>query len=281
LVLGAVAGVFNWKQAPLIAAIIAFIASFFIWLSFGIHFPITVAVEDVCVQANLVKEGKSSFGALNEIINCNNGSQFAEVRQKAENGINEAFSTACQAIEQLCNNSQVSCSTKNCSKNNIVDYETSIVTDFMRGCIGGGNNVTCPDESCGSNWVPCHFVNRTLSDCAQNCYEAQLRNLSYTFVHNVDQLMQYESLYNNDILPLLTCSFIDDFVNEVYSGLCVNLVDGIETITLVSGLIGLFLIPGTILLLMGYKRFRSNSGKEEDELEKMELPTLYNPKNLK
>jgi hypothetical protein len=109
----------------------SFLASFIIWISTGIHFPVVVVFHDICVEIDdMLNDHSQNYNpALDSILSCNNGSMFDGIKQTASNGLEDAANSACDAIHQLCDgNPFVYCPDTNCTENSLYMFDQIVRT---------------------------------------------------------------------------------------------------------------------------------------------------------
>ncbi len=72
------------------------------------------------------KKGNYYNPALDELLQCNNGSAFQNIKQQAETGLKQAFDSACTAIQSLCEDPHVHCVQQNCTEADIQNYDNNV-----------------------------------------------------------------------------------------------------------------------------------------------------------
>jgi len=272
LVIGTIAAIFNLKYVSFAAAMFCFICSILIWLSFGVHYLTQVVIGDVCVEINVYfqeftnnQSFSTSSSPLDVLISCKNGDNvFEPIENIALGALNNSIQEYCNTINTVCSDNHVNCSANlegsNCTINNIIKFENHSVTDYLLACsddnecIFDADTVNC---SITEQYV-CYAKTVDVETCSTACNNSELRNYTSIAVYNLHLLEKYENILFNEIFPLLNCSFVATAFNEVDDSLCIDVKSGIDRIAISSGILGAFLVPGTILLIIGFKRFRSD-----------------------
>jgi len=305
LVVGAVGAVFNIPIFAMLAGLLCFLCSFFVWISVGIHDAVDTVTKDICkvirkyTDDNKVSNSSVVNGTLtdstqqivNQILSCNTGDAFKSIESLATNALQNAVEFACNATEKLCNNTiAIQCPDSflnNCTKDTLPAFLDSSIEDYLDGCYDSYPTVICPYDSsvdgpC-TNVFPCWNVSRTIRECATECNNTDLRTYSNESVVNLDLLEAYYIIAYDEIFPLLNCTTIKNAFDELENELCDTFSHSITKVAGASAALGFFLIPGTILLILGFKRFRANNSignsfgnngeGVEIEAQSMELPS--------
>lgn len=265
IVVGSLGAVFNFSKIVLIAALFCFFSSFILWLSFGIHNLAHVVFTDVCLEVDgfLDSNSNSSNAALDSLISCTDGGSFSEIKTLATDAIETAYQTACDSLQQICSDPNADCpsdySGSDCSRENIEAFADMNITDYLVGC--NTSPGVCPyTGSCATaDQNLCYDEKISIKDCAENCMNSDLKSNSNATMFNMDALFQYEDIIKNDILPLLDCTIIKEAFESLKVSLCVTFTRSLKMIANSSVVCGVFLIPGTILLILGFKRFRKDN----------------------
>lgn len=301
LVIGVVGAIFNFRYLALIAFFFCFLVSIIIWISFSVHSVVHTVFIDVCYELDVVMtdppppQNNSTSGNNTNTDDGGNGgiqdmikdiyycTQFSNVGDLARGALDDSYKTACDGLTKLCNDSYVNCSDSynggNCSRENLQNFLGEHIRDYVIGC-----NDTYPIEQCPANDINscmnpylCVDQMRTVKDCATNCINEELRGYANTTVFGLEMLFLYTDIIENEVLPLLNCTIVQNTFSDVSDAMCVNIKQGVSRISVASGFLGALLIPGTILLLLGFKRFRKNrfpigTGLEEGDDKNVDLP---------
>jgi len=277
---GSFGAVMDWKKYAYSAGIACFIGSALVWICFGIHYPTSMAVSDVCVEADAYLSGNTSKnGFIEQLTKCSNGgSGFQNITDTAEAALNKAYSKACEAATTICSSSPKIKCPSSCTRTSLPEYKDVVVEDYVEGCTDSGTLVCGGNTASCNNPAPCPLKNVTLEECATQCNNTQLRSLSQQTVQNIDLLDQYDFLITNYILPLLNCSFIQETMTDIHTGVCQDFKNGITYIAWAVAVMGILFVPATIALIMGWKRFRSQHSDSDEEVDLDDLEDGDNSK---
>jgi len=233
------------------SGIFSFLASAIIWTSFAIHITISSVFTDLCNEIDsYLANAEQSNPALDQVINCDNGTNFKSIFDLAAKARNESYYSGCSAYTEIC--SQTNCNIAGCGTiETFASFKTlAIIVDF---------------DECGGN--PCNFHNRTLEDCSNNCVDSDFQTHALLAVANCELLQEYTDVVSDQIEPLLNCSFVQQTFSKLRNVLCSEITDGITGIAIASAFMGVLLVFSTIQLIVGYKRFGRIPESSEIELK--------------
>ncbi|PRP75126.1 hypothetical protein PROFUN_03962 [Planoprotostelium fungivorum] len=234
------------------------------------------------------------------ITSCNS-TTFDPVKTKIDDALNQAYSTACSndILQSLClearNITQYMLLVGQCTDNvtlirNITSQpvcqliEQYINTNDISYCMQAVqqanatlNIVDVPVvERFGYPMVvrdECRIV--PLNVCPTTCNYTTTRNATGQVIYQTDVLNTYNYIYETFVRPLLGCFLFAELVDDLKGGVCDNLTPGANMVEQTFLSIGILLIPTTILMMLAFKRWRSDSyegAQSESGLEMSSVP---------
>lgn len=245
---GVMSVVFNMRPLALILGLIGLLVLTTIWISFGIHLVADKFVYDVCVDINLLTDSSNSSsilktGALANLWDCGDNSEFVQLQSLVQMAMTKAVSTACTARSNVCFNATNGHGDPNwqCAASPICGANTlSVVTDSQHMSVLDGGQLL------------------SVSQCALSCTDKTNKNISTTIVDVVAQYNNFTNIYNETVLPLLSCQFATDVIAEFRNPLCSTLFNSLYGVAVSNLIVGIFYVAFIILMIVGYKRFESS-----------------------
>lgn len=80
---------------------------------------------------------------------------------------------------------------------------------------------------------------KTIPFCAENCVNTDMRSMSSTtnssIVDGANAAINTQTVFTNDVQPLLRCSFLSDIFEAIYVPFCINTPKGFLFITMSNG----------------------------------------------
>eukprot|EP01111_Echinosteliopsis_oligospora_P006215 TRINITY_DN20264_c0_g1_i1.p1 TRINITY_DN20264_c0_g1~~TRINITY_DN20264_c0_g1_i1.p1 ORF type:complete len:480 (+),score=112.81 TRINITY_DN20264_c0_g1_i1:59-1498(+) len=237
LVTGVVAIGFNFKKLGMVTGTMTFVVLVLVWLSFGFHLLSNKLDYDVCYEADLINHNATNqtsvlqSGPLASLWDCGPNSTYAQLRNIVEDAIQEGVNATCSGRDEACK------------------------SPLGWVCL---QNLTCTEENLKTIIQKPYTIvegQYSIPECAQQCSVSQNRQASGNITLGVATLANYTNIYNNDIKPLLDCNMVRDTVNNFQPLLCGSFFSNLYNISVASFIVGLFLIPYGILMIIGTKRF--------------------------
>jgi len=202
---------------------------------------------------------------LDSLVSCSNSKGLGVIEDLANEAIAKATNASCSAIGQLCSDPKAGCeynyNGSNCTVGNLESLPNMTMKDYQLGC---RSNLTsqCTNLTNCSPDHQCTYAehNTTVGECAVSCINSQQRELANETIYSQDLLFKYESIVQNDIGPILNCTYVKSAIDSLHGALCQTLDAAVLTIAYSSGILGVLLMPGTIALILGFKRFANPKG---------------------
>eukprot|EP00824_Muranothrix_gubernata_P019848 TRINITY_DN40014_c0_g1_i1.p1 TRINITY_DN40014_c0_g1~~TRINITY_DN40014_c0_g1_i1.p1 ORF type:complete len:781 (-),score=146.08 TRINITY_DN40014_c0_g1_i1:37-2301(-) len=296
-VLATLGALVNFPALAMVLGILGWICLPIMWIVFGIHLPVQLVLSDLCNEIDNVLDS-SNTGLVNSpsldfLLSCNNGSAFDEPKQLANDALDRAFAEACDAYGKACEQvaeteggtmKVLNCvlPPEECGRDTFERTVEALVTDFEYCCVDG---CMCPvedDENCCFRDCPSYNVtlgtcsqfypnpltmrNISISRCETECRDTQIPNtsdrykeLAENMVKGVTLFINYTTVLDEKIFPLMNCDFINGAFVLLRSHLCSTTYHGMSGLSATTGTIALLLIPGVILGFLGGKRFNKKN----------------------
>eukprot|EP00026_Physarum_polycephalum_P006544 Phypoly_transcript_06592.p1 GENE.Phypoly_transcript_06592~~Phypoly_transcript_06592.p1 ORF type:complete len:490 (+),score=70.79 Phypoly_transcript_06592:171-1640(+) len=255
VIAGIICAIFNLRVIAMILAIFALIGLIIVWICFGIHLVADKFVFDVCVDIDILTSNNTAVvasttslfktGALAKLWACDNNTELVQLENLVDTSITQAATSACDLRSQVCFNKtsnsgdpDFTCApTPQCNRDTLL-----IVTDAQ--------HMQVLDDG----------QERSLSECAVSCSNAQYRNASALIVSSLALYANYTNIYQNTILPILNCQIAQQVLLKVKPALCTKMFNSLYGVAITSLIVGIFFIPFVILMVVGFKRFQSLDG---------------------
>ncbi|GAM18494.1 hypothetical protein SAMD00019534_016690 [Acytostelium subglobosum LB1] len=300
----ALSGILSIPIICLIAALTLVIVLPFTWIVFSVHYPINSLLSDTCTTFN--SSGTGISNETNPIAyqlykGCQNESNTISVFQNLEelglNLINSSYNEACgDGVDRACNMppfplypnndyNQAPVSTKvydctgipPCGNGTTQLYLAAPIYDFQLGCYAAGV-ANCPmnvpnwDGNCpsGSQLISCnvrHLSN--VSECAAGCVNPVLKNVSQVAEDGLTALEAFQEIWDHQITPLIKCSNLWPFVQDVQEVICVDEVNALVLLISPTGLFAILMIGVGITAVLGTKRFNSKARAQKSMGQEM------------
>jgi uncharacterized membrane protein len=248
LVLGGILCViFNMRLVALFFGMIGLLVLTTIWISFAIHLVADKFVFDACTDINLLTSNATESnttsvlktGALANLWNCGENSDFALLQTLITQATDVAANQTCALRANYCGGDPnwICSQTPACSASTL---ETVIDAQHMT-IIDGAQS-------------------RSLQECATSCTNQTNQLRASAMVLIVSEYTNYTSIYENTVLPLITCTYAADVLDGIKPDLCDTLFNSLFGVAVSNLIVGIFYIAFVILMVVGYKRFESFSG---------------------
>jgi len=245
VIAGVIAAIFNVRVLAFAAGMVGLLVLTLVWISFGAHLVATKIVYDVCVDVKLLTTNSSSSsllndGALANLWDCGKNSDFITLQSLITNATNAAASQLCNTRAEICYNA------------------TSGSGDVHWVC---SSSPACTGATLTTVTDPQHMTiidgtqNRSLSDCAQNCANTTYKNISQGMELAVTQYVNFTAIYNETVLPLVTCQLADEVISDFEDPLCTTLFNSLYGVAVSNIIVGIFYVAFVVIMVVGYKRF--------------------------
>ncbi|GAM18496.1 hypothetical protein SAMD00019534_016710 [Acytostelium subglobosum LB1] len=252
--------IFNCHRLSAASAVLLVFLIPLMWILFSVHYSGNFMVSDLCTTySDRYNNGTAVSNYTNPIIQeafngCKNDTMviplFSEMVTTVDDMFNSTFSQACgdHGIGHLCNVqfdyypngyeqpsekiSVMDCSKMpHCDNTTVVLYLRAPVTDFLVGCYNSAlKSLDCPFSSgnspdicqnTGGKVVSCKVQHIASVDaCQHDCVNPQIRNTSIAAVEGITSLLRIKALWEHEALPLINCSNLLPFINDIEDSLC-------------------------------------------------------------
>ncbi|KAM9956606.1 hypothetical protein ACTFIR_003330 [Dictyostelium discoideum] len=261
----------------------------FMWIVFSVHYPINSVVADICISYDTTGvQQLSNF--TNPIIEqvfegCQNEnntvSVFEDLQTLVNNLLNNATDTSCDKINDACqlafprypNDNPLSVPylqnvldcppTLTCSNTTLSYYLfNTTVHDFNVKCKNAptcGDISTC-DPSILADVMSCDWVDvSSVNSCSEGgCqYNQQVVNTTKQIMQLYDILTSLTTLWTDKVVPLIKCSYLMPFIDEVQNIVCVDEVNSLDLLIAPTAVFAILLTGLGITGILGSKRFNS------------------------
>jgi len=234
----------------------------FMWVIFTLGIGLGTVVTDVCTtfdnQLDNSQTGVTVNGVLGSFIGewGSNCTAFEVLKADAYSKYYDIADQLCSEYNDFCTNPKyapfiLKCG--NCSRGVVYSdlKTTTIVNDLLQ----------CPDSRCPigfcsaqPNGYPCMYTNRTLDNCANSCYNDQLKSATSQIRTYLPILDGIKGVLDY-LAPYLGCQLITMFITAVHEPLCNEFLSGISMLFVASAIIGLLLIAFVIQALLAIHVF--------------------------
>ncbi|KAN0028112.1 hypothetical protein ACTFIV_009943 [Dictyostelium citrinum] len=261
----------------------------FMWIVFSVHYPINSVVADICISYDTT--GVQQFSNFsNPIITqvfegCKNESNTISVFEDLESLVNDllknATDTSCNKINDACSmhfqrypddnplltpyeQYVLDCPpTLTCSNSTLSIYLfNTTIHDFNVKCKNAptcGDLSTC-DLSTPGSVMTCGWVNvSSVNACSEGgCqYNQQVVNTTRQIMEIYDLLTSLTNLWNEKVVPLIKCSYLMPFIDEIQNIVCVDEVNSLDLLIAPTAIFAILLTGLGITGILGTKRFNS------------------------
>ncbi|EGG20784.1 hypothetical protein DFA_00649 [Cavenderia fasciculata] len=294
----AVAGLCNIPLLSCVGALSLVIVLPFMWIVFSAHYPINSLLSDVCLAYNTTGvSGLSNF--TNPIVNeifagCENDTNiipvFADLNELVYEMFDSVYNQTCgdrgygavcgQAIPvwteppnyNLPNDSFaiiVQCPNEPCNNETLPDYLDSPIVDFLVGCYivaDGAINTTITNPA--DCVLPDHLVTYNVTTvanvtvCNTTCANGLLRNVSDVVIDGYWALISFQGIYNESVIPLISCSNLMPFIEDIHGIVCVDEVNALTLLIAPTALFAILLIGVGVVGVLGQKRFNKKATQQ-------------------
>ncbi|KAN0029624.1 hypothetical protein ACTA71_007756 [Dictyostelium dimigraforme] len=262
----------------------------FMWIVFSVHYPINSVVADICISYGTT--GVQQFSNFtNPIIDqvfegCQNDSNTISIFQDLESLVNNllknATDTSCNKINDACNlafprypddnpalvpypQNVLDCPpTLTCSNSTLGIYLfNTTIHDFNYKC---KNAPTCGDVSTCDITIPgaimtCDWVDvSSINSCSQgDCkYNEQVVDISKQIISLYDVLTSLTNLWTEKVIPLIKCSYLMPFIDEIQNIVCIDEVNSLDLLIAPTAIFAILLTGLGVTGILGSKRFNSH-----------------------
>lgn len=244
---GLICVIFNMRSPAIIIGLIAMLVMTIVWVSFGIHMVADKFVYDVCVDIKLLQTNSSNStsilktGALANLWDCGTNSQFSDLQNLVQNAMDTAANQACSARTHVCDDlpGWHCVSTPACAASTL-----TTVTDPQHMQVTDAGLVL------------------SVQQCAVSCVDSTNKNVSISIVDVVNQYTNFTQVYNSTVLPLISCQFANEVIQEFQGPLCSTLFDSMWGVAVSNLIVGIFYVAFVILMIVGFKRFTSSTSTQ-------------------
>ncbi|KAK5583710.1 hypothetical protein RB653_005308 [Dictyostelium firmibasis] len=285
-----IAAIFGLPKIARFGSILLVILIPFMWIVFSVHYPINSVVADVCISYD--ETGVQQFSNYsNPIITqvfdgCKNESNTISAFEGLESLVNDllknATDTSCSKVNDACQlgfprypNDDP---TQTPYQQNVLDCPINVtcgnstlsiflfnstVHDFNYKCKNAptcGDTSTC-DPSVLGNIMTCGWVNvSSINACSQGAcqYNAQVVNTTKQIMNLYDLLTSLTDIWTEKVVPLIKCSYLIPFVDEIQSIVCVDEVNSLDLLIAPTAIFAILLTGLGITGILGSKRFNSH-----------------------
>lgn len=265
----------------------------FTWIVFSAHYPINSFLSDVCVtynQTGVDSLGNTSNALVQEVIKgCTENDTgvipvFDNLVSLVNNLSTNGYEAICNVFENFCQveypyyvnedytlppvqRKVMDCPVGTCGKSNYATYLNSTVHDFKYGCKFLNTTEYCNldlpptdcDVSSGDKIITCNYFDEPVSVCATNCTNSVLRGTSLNATEFVQTTEALNNLWVNNIMPVIGCSNLIPFINEVEDIVCIEEVNALTLLVAPSGIFAILLTIMGVLAVLGHKRFNNDA----------------------
>eukprot|EP01122_Echinamoeba_exundans_P011066 TRINITY_DN427_c0_g1_i2.p1 TRINITY_DN427_c0_g1~~TRINITY_DN427_c0_g1_i2.p1 ORF type:complete len:552 (-),score=126.47 TRINITY_DN427_c0_g1_i2:738-2393(-) len=265
--------------------LVAWIAMFvviIVWFSLGVHVAVSEVTNDICYEVDLLiaeaaanvnnsspspptssQNGVNSTGsmdfsgiAINKsplvlLMQCKTGSGTVldALNSTIESAVNQAIDTACDYIDQACNQTiygvpVVDCGFNyTCNESYILSFPSRNVNDTVFVCVD--STVQNDPSNCGSRGGLANVVSvsRSVEDCATRCNNTDLRPPSNQVVTGVATLRTFLDTVRK-VLAIMNCQFVADAFFNLKDSICKVLTAGMKQIYSGNALQAISLVAG-------------------------------------
>ncbi|KAF2073176.1 hypothetical protein CYY_005529 [Polysphondylium violaceum] len=288
------AGLCNVPVFSLIAALALVIMIPYMWIVFSAHYPINSVLSDVCLSFN-----STGFNQLNNFSNpiisevfdgCEQDPNstmtvFTDLENLVNSLIDQGYNVTCGKLEQACdleypyfanpnlppvNRTVLSGCPSSCTRDNINYYFNNVtVTDFKYGCRINATYSTCGGDISGcaqQNLITCDYKEvPSVNSCITQCTNQELvtvSNVSITYYNTLTELIN--QVWIGLVTPLIKCSYLLPFVDEVQGIICVDEVNALTLLIGPTGAAACLLTGLGIMAVLGTKRFNKKAHVKSD-----------------
>lgn len=192
-----VSAIFSVAWLSYFMGTVGFFAMFIMWLSFSIHYPISVVIADVCRaldEAQSDQNGNSTTAYSEQLAmigKCSEIEAFVSFKELALGAYNESYTAGCDALVDYCNltlpcygqsvssyyYNKTGCAASNCSdfdpstnctRGSLPSFLDSDIADYVLGCPDGFNPITQvptfsgPDRCPWNTSQPCELAGQDI-----------------------------------------------------------------------------------------------------------------------
>lgn len=273
---------------------LAVVTTIILWVAVGVHVPVSVSTADFCVGLDYGLKHPNASSPLDILVGCHAETGAKKMADSAKYFEETSAHVACSTLNTtLCNKPPVkypdkhgniktflpvTCPQMQCSSATLGAFvKKTVVRDFEWGCaaLEKGNIVThdcrfndkneaqshCLSKFGNTDTMPCvpgtHSPYRqvSLAQCNSTCLINTTMASSTTVVGNDELARRFRQLDEQQLRPLVDCSFIRQQATQVEHVLCWDVVDGTDYVIAGLCIIGITFFMGTFLYLAAYKRF--------------------------
>eukprot|EP01119_Soliformovum_irregulare_P019315 TRINITY_DN6087_c1_g1_i2.p1 TRINITY_DN6087_c1_g1~~TRINITY_DN6087_c1_g1_i2.p1 ORF type:complete len:462 (-),score=80.58 TRINITY_DN6087_c1_g1_i2:54-1439(-) len=199
----------------------------FMWLIFTLGIGLGTVVTDVCTtfdnQLDNSQTGVTVNGVLGSFIGewGSNCTAFEVLKADAYNKYYDIADELCSKYNDFCTDPRYAAfilKCGNCSRGvHYSDLKTTTIVNDLLQC----PDSRCPTGSCTGrpDGEPCMYTNRTLDNCADSCYNGQLKSATVQIRAYLPVLDGIKGILDY-LSPYLGCQLITMFITAVHEPLC-------------------------------------------------------------
>jgi len=186
-----------------------------LWVIFTAFLLSGIVFADSCNEFDIWRA--SHTGVFDMLARCNDsGAAFNALQSTANSAEQSAFSGMCK------------------------DYST------LRSNFGCACNALCPNDTAGilSSQLLDGGTQTTVQQCAVSCSNSQTRQLAFNINLTISLSQQFDTLFNNMIVPLLNCRYSDILLGALLNPVCTEALSGN-----MLGFVGYMFLAASMLFL--------------------------------
>ena len=268
-------------------------------ITFGVFFPLSTVMSDVCVIANesIYSDTPRSDFLLDYILSCSEDSPITSINKYAVEALNKTSEMICDVLVEACNTTlpcgydadnkeiiycplMTNCPTVECNLTTADTWANMSVKDYYIGCfdkntgdfVQNSTGGTCPynasastREVCpGGNVVPGICNGNTtdsypLGTCVDECKSEVFKDTSRSIVKYYDQYKKLVDIIENEILPLFNCVTVKGLLMDLMDYLCFGTMSSLKPITISVCAMAVLMLVATITGIVSIKRFNKKN----------------------
>jgi hypothetical protein len=164
------------------------------------------ASNDLCLEYDIELSNATNSALSTQIINCGD-SIFHTLASDLLSAENQTTVYVCGKYADACQQPDVYCPpSSQCQTLNETQtyFDDIIISDC---CTGATNSCSC-------------LRNVSVTQCAYNCTNQQLRDLSSQLLNDTQIALEYEAIIDGVLLPVAYCEFVQGLVHATQDPLC-------------------------------------------------------------
>lgn len=235
--------------------VVTCLSTVLLWLSLVLHFPLIPLLCDLCDHVDDVLAA-GAVSAIDSFTGCANGSTFALIDGSIARALQRSATLACAGLTAISQADGLDVSGLTCAAR---DLEIAARATGLT-CNGAANVslVECARSCALANLTtgcspldpPSEPLMRTAA-CTTDCRAAVVRDA-------VSFHSEYAEL-RDELEPLLQCRFVVETYDQVYSGMCVSLIVGLNSVSTAATTMGVTVIVALLVMTPLCKLFRKEN----------------------